>query len=895
MISIFCPNNHLILDALRCQECHWERPLPGDLGEPAWAPVALGAGLGGPGRGVFASPGVAGGMAVFPSREGQLFGVDLNSGQVGWNIHLDTGLMTRSLVPFDNKLVASISDERQLGQAENANLVIIDPDSGAQRTLWESDGHQLSPPVLTDELILLRTSTSELVALSRNAQPHPVWRRPLQAWWALAPFIAGDMILVSDGRPMHGEGELLAFELSDGVQRWKRPTDGLVSRPLTADERVIVLINGRRQLVGLDQGTGETLWEQEYKRVYSPPLMGAESLHLVVRGPAPSGEDGHYLLQSIDPTTGVVEREIPLPASARARVLACYENTLFLGCDAGCIYAYRASDGKQQWVYPLGSDEDPIRTELVIADGLLIAGTYYGEVVAIRVAKPLLEMESPETFIQRDEFENAAAAFALSGDMRRAAEIYAQELKDHQKAFRLYEHDNLFQQAGELASQLGMHKEAKEYFDNAGNQKAVAEELIRTGDLLGAARIYEQLGELMRAAKLYGEAGDLRRSLDVYKRLKNWGKVIQLLTQVSPVDKDVHDLEDAERYKEAGEAAFSLGLFDRAVKNFEKAGEQERELDALQCAANEKGKNWVFERIAEIGRGKGKFAVEADAWSKLGRPAKAAIAYQRAAQQAERIDASNELGIADLYERARQYYDDIGMNKECQQCLEKIIYYRSLPFIVIEGKTQKAFREGAFNRLDLVLRNVGRGVARNVRVQVGSGRFEVGETASNMLLKNIYPERERQTQIPLRPLLDQVGETVPLIIEWMWQDRDGNNYREQITEYFQVKAKDESQSGGTPQHIEYHFHDQAVHAAGERVDVIKGDRIEGDQIKGDKVEAGAQKGDRIEIQRGERASLTIDDTQLTAETGPSCPNCHLPVDPEANFCTACRFDLKVDE
>ncbi|MBL7163912.1 MAG: PQQ-binding-like beta-propeller repeat protein [Anaerolineales bacterium] len=894
-LSIFCPNNHLILDALRCKECNWERPLPGDIGEPVWAPVALGAGLGGPGRGVFANPGVAGGIAVFPSREGQFFGVDLSSGQVCWNIHLDPGLMTRSLVPFDNKLLASLSDERQLGQAENANLLIIDPDSSAQRILWASEGHQLSPPVLTDELILLRTSTSELVALSRNARPQPVWRRPLQAWWALPPFIAGGMILVSDGRPMHGEGYLKAFDLADGTPRWKIPTDGLVSRPLSAGGGVVVFINGRRRLVALDLQTGETLWEQEYKRVYSPPLIGAGNTHLVVRGAAPSGEAGHYMLQALDPVTGEMKMEVPLPVGARARVLACHENTLFLGCDAGCIHAYRATDGEQQWVYQLGSDEDPIRTELVIADGFLLAGTHSGKVIGIRVAAPCLELEPPGEYIERGEFDNAAAAYALIGDMRRAAEIFAQELKDHQKALRLYDNAGLYQEAGELASQLEMHKEAKGYFAKAGNPRAVAEELIRNGDLLGAAKVLEQCGELMRAAKLYEEAGDLRSSLEVYKRLKNWPKAFQLWTQVSPEDKDVHDFGKAGKYKEAGEAAFALGMFDKAAKNFEKAGLQERELVALQNLAKEKGKHWALERIAEVSRSKGKFAVEADAWSKLGRPAKAANAYHRAAQQAERIDPGNEVGIADLYERARHYYDDIGMEIECRECREKIVYYRSLPFIAIKGETQKAFREGEFNLMDLVLRNVGRGVASNVRVQVSGGHFEIGETASSSLFRNIYPERERKTKIPLRPLVDQVGETVPLIIEWTWQDIEGNNYREQITEYFQVKAKDESQSGGTPQHIEYHFHDQAVHAAGERVDVIKGDRIEGDQIKGDKVEAGAQKGDRVEIRRGEGVRLSGEGLGQVDTAGKDtllCPNCHLPPEnPEDTFCWACGGKL----
>ena len=887
MISLFCPNNHLILDAPRCKECNWERPITGDIGESAWEPVALGAGLGGPGRGVYSRPGASGGVAVFPSREGQLLGVDLSSGDVSWHVPLESGLMTRSLVSYGGKLLASISDERQLGQAGRASLVSVDPASGSIKGVWESEGHQLSPPTLEENTVYLRTSTSELIALKGNK---PIWRKSLQAWWALPPHIADGMILVSDGRPMHGEGELLAFSLSDGTKRWKRPTDGLISRSLTSDENVVAFLNGRKQIVALELQSGEPLWDQEYKRVYSPPLIGAGNLFLVVRGQPPSGEEGHYQLQALAPSTGEMMWEAPLPAEARARVLACHENSVFLGCDGGCIHAYRVSDGQQQWAYTLGNKEDPIRTELVIVDGLLIAGTYSGKVVAIRVAEAQLVLEPADEYYKRGEIENAAAAYALEGNLLRAAEIFAQELKDHTKALSLYDHAGLYQEAGELASQLGMHKEAKEYLDKAGNPRAVADILIDDGDLLGAANILEKCGDLMRAAKLYGEASDLRRSLDVYKRLKNWPKVVQLLTQVSPIDKDVHDLENAEKFKEAGDAAFALGMYDRAAKNYEKDDEKESELAALQNLAKEQPKDWAYERIAELSRSMGRFAVEGSAWERLGRPAKAAVAFHRAAQQAERIDAENEAKIADLYEHAKELYDDIGMDQECQQCWEKIVYYRSLPFIGIEGITQKGFREGEFNLLDLVLRNIGRGVARNVRLNVRSDRFEIGETSTNLLLKNIFPGRERATQIPLRPLMEQVGKTVPLIIEWMWQDDDDESYREQITQYFDVRAKDES-SSGTPQHIEYHFHDQAVHAAGERVDVIKGDRVEGDQIKGDKIEAGAQKGDRIEIQRGEKARVTVSDADVTTGSGPSCPNCHLPVEEGDKFCEVCGASI----
>jgi len=80
--------------------------------------------------------------------------------------------------------------------------------------------------------------------------------------------------------------------------------------------------------------------------------------------------------------------------------------------------------------YAIGNEENPIRTELVVYDGLLLVGTYNGQVSAVQVIPAETRLEPPDGYLQKRDFASAAAALALQGNFRQAAELYAQELKD---------------------------------------------------------------------------------------------------------------------------------------------------------------------------------------------------------------------------------------------------------------------------------------------------------------------------------------------------------------------------------------------------------------------------------------------------------------------------------
>ena len=521
------------------------------------------------------------------------------------------------------------------------------------------------------------------------------------------------------------------------------------------------------------------------------------------------------------------------------------------------------------WEYSLGSDEDPIHTSLLVADGLLVAGTYAGKVIALTVGAPPAAAEDPQAALKRGDHRTAADAFALAGNLRQAAELYASELREPGKALALYEHAGLFREAGQLAQAQGLHHEALAYFESADDLLSQAQALLALGDEREAAQRYEQAGELQTAAELYEKVGQARKALDLYRKLGNLPNILRLAAQVTFSPSDIEFLAQQGQLVEAGEAAQKAGTLDWAAKLFRQAGEGPKELEALSALVAKQPEPWALERLAELARGMGKFQQEAQVCEQLGRPQRTADAYQRAARQAEKIEPDNEAHIAALYERAAHFFNETGMEDEYQQCWAKHVYYARLPQVVVEGTTEKAFREGEWNRMTIRVRNTGRGVAFNIQVNVSRDRFEIDTSATGPLVGNLAPQRERVTAIHVRPLKDQVGDAVPLQLEWAWQREDRREFHDCASASVPVKRHGESPTGGTPVVI-----NAGTYVAG------------GTYIGGDQVQDGGQKGDKVEIRRDEGVRLHASES---SQPGPQalCPNCHLPLPADATFCDGC--------
>ena len=74
--------------------------------------------------------------------------------------------------------------------------------------------------------------------------------------------------MVSDGRAMHGEGELVALNLKDGESIWRLPMAGMLTKPPVAIEDTLVFLNGRKSVSGLDLENG-AIRSEDSRNAYS--------------------------------------------------------------------------------------------------------------------------------------------------------------------------------------------------------------------------------------------------------------------------------------------------------------------------------------------------------------------------------------------------------------------------------------------------------------------------------------------------------------------------------------------------------------------------------------------------------------------------------------------------
>ncbi len=925
-LPIFCTHDHLVLDAPICPECGWKRPRSATGGTLAWGPAALGAGLGGPGRGVLAAPAASQGVVVFPLKNGELVGLDTASGSQRWRRPLDLSAQGCSLAADGRRLLASLSDMRELQTAGNGRLAAVNPLDGELETLWQADSHQVSQAALSADTIFLRTSGAGLFAFERKTNPTIKWKVSLRSWWPLAPFLAGDYVLLSDRDPLRGEPSLCAYHQADGAFGWEYAQKATLSQAPAANAEQVFLIEGDHYLQALELAGGKPLWSASYERFYASLCAGARLLYVCVRGAAPAGEPGHYQLLALDTQEdGRLRWKMDLPAGARPRSgLLLQDGLLLMSCDNGRLLAYEAQDGEFAWMASLGSADEPPRSRLLAADGLLFSGNSHGAVTAVHIATPCETPCSYQEYLERGEWEAAAGVLALAGEYSQAGALYETQLQQPRKALLLYEMGQDYKAAGLLARSQGKLSEARQYFQKAGLPLLEAEVLLQSGDHFSAARIYETLGEYAQAAQQYELAGELRKAYYLYRQAQDYQSAERLRPQIPYNLDDIETLEQEGRLVEAGDAAFKSEHWARAADLFQRAEDPQRQVEALEkLVQSQPEEQWAWERLVTLARSQGNFALQAQAYSRLGQPLEAAQAMLHAARQKENLTPEGGEAVASLYEMARHLFAAEGYNREAGDCWQKVIQHRKLPWVIItRGETNQPFVETENNTLVLVLQNTGFSVANHVRVLPESDRFELDRISLEKYswVEHLAAGKQSSIKLFITPKQGQVGLT-PLVLNWSWQDRSGVEYRDDMSWPVHVNRLTDSAPSATP--VEIHYHAPVYHSEGAPIEIIGGDKVSDGGHKGHTVQVGdtptapgspqpagapPSTGADQPASAAGTAAQPAGATGTTAHTASGglpqnqdkppaagkklCPICSLEVDPQAQICDICGNPLQ---
>jgi len=356
----------------------------------------------------------------------------------------------------------------------------------------------------------------------------------------------------------------------------------------------------------------------------------------------------------------------------------------------------------------------------------------------------------------------------------------------------------------------------------------------------------------------------------------------------------------------AAQLALEQGYYRRAVEFYRRAGDWQGERQALKAylaATSGQEVRWAWYRLAEVSRQLGDLVQAAQAWEKAEEYDMAAQDYYQAARKMEEslsLHAGQEdkaRPLVDLYLRFLQLMGidekhlldssiDVLDDQRLKHARERVLALNRLPRLeIVEVKAESTFVEGKYNNLRISIVNSGYGRAKNVRVKIGEeggGRFEVA-TGSETVLRVIPAGTPGGWEVQLLPQKDVVGEAVPLVIRWEWQDERGNFYQMKRSFPVEVRPFWAKRFGSTARNINI-------------------------------FEKEVQVGDRVEVRRGSGVSVWADEEEhqdvfrRKSESGEGdlsinikneiyCSGCGalLPQGSSVRFCPRCGKDLRHQE
>lgn len=280
-------------------------------------------------------------------------------------------------------------------------------------------------------------------------------------------------------------------------------------------------------------------------------------------------------------------------------------------------------------------------------------------------AKCYLEAESPA---------QAAAAYEESGDLESAAEIYS-KIGDYFRAASAYE-------------KMGNLNKATDMAEKAGNLSWVAELAERTGQMMKAANCYAQTGQLDKAAELLyqqiltiaeqevpaAESVELRKYANaagaLYVRTGNPARAAWCFEHAENFSKAAECYLQAKNDRKAAELFYRIGDYQKSHELMASLpGNEKNELLAHACL--QLGK---FEEAASIYANLNQSIPAAQAYEKMGDPARAAFQYKQAGEFERAADlyagVKEDREAAHLYRQAGKFlqaarlFEGTGMKEE---------------------------------------------------------------------------------------------------------------------------------------------------------------------------------------------------------------------------------------
>ena len=349
---------------------------------------------------------VEGNIAVTVGEEA-VYGVDVATGQVAWQIPRAGGRLSIPAIGTDT------AGKRVLVYVEGPATAVPGASSpGASPTSSPSPTEATASPSPSPSTAGDETNVSSVVAVALGNQKE-LWRTPLEGLSRSGVTIEGGSVYVGDQEVgaqdvEASSGRVYALSLDDGSIIWKQEVGGRADTSIAvADGNAYVVARDSQTprviIAAFDAATGERSWSplslQVSSTAGSAPTAGGGSLFL---------GSADRRLRALDASNGA-ERwsALVLSVFSPATALAFDGSSVYAADVSGGLYALDVADGARRWSFHV--NETVLRSAPVVSGSSMLVGLANGSMVAIDIQTGHLVWRSPVT-------PGLIGSIALAGD-----------------------------------------------------------------------------------------------------------------------------------------------------------------------------------------------------------------------------------------------------------------------------------------------------------------------------------------------------------------------------------------------------------------------------------------------------------------------------------------------
>jgi outer membrane protein assembly factor BamB len=330
--------------------------------------------------GVALSAAVVEGDEAITVGEEAVYGIDVGTGDVAWQIPRAGG-------PLSVPAVGEAAGRRAVVYAEGPPPTVSAPGSAApsasasrtSETTSESASETSSPSATSSPAASGTEEVSSVVAAGLGEKHDVVWRTPLQDVSRSGITIDGGAAYVGDQ-----SGNVYALSLDDGSIMWTAKVGGRADTSIAVGDGTVFVVGRdsntpRVVLAAFDAATGERAWSplalQVNSTAGSAPTFGGGSLFV---------GSADRRVRALDASNGIERwNALVLSVFSPATALAFDGPSVFAADITGGLYRLDASDGSRLWTFHM--NEGVLRGAPVVSGSSVLLGLGEGGMAAVDV------------------------------------------------------------------------------------------------------------------------------------------------------------------------------------------------------------------------------------------------------------------------------------------------------------------------------------------------------------------------------------------------------------------------------------------------------------------------------------------------------------------------------